>query len=217
VILIRIQHWPSRPQGLQRLLERVPSAEVISDDEPGQSNPWRGYRKCLANLPASGHVVVLQDDTVPCINFELGLERLVVARPSDVVSLFVGGLNSVTRRNCFEALRQGRHWALLHPRDIAHVVGLIWPVDQARDFLTWTETAKIPGHGLRMPRSDDAIVGSWARQTKTPIWIALPNLVQHPDDLVSTIGRRHYDGKEKGRVSVAFIADGDPLEIDWQT
>jgi hypothetical protein len=213
-IQVRIQHWPPRPQGLERLLARAPSATVVADDGEGRTNPWRGYKKCLSDLPASGHVAVLQDDTVPCVNFELALERVVAARPDSVISLFVGGLNNVTRKHYYESCRVGSHWSPIYFRDIHHVCALVWPVDLARDFMLWTETCKIPGHS-RIPRSDDAIVGSWAKQTKRTVWATVPSLVQHPDDMPSTIGRAHYNGKEKGRTAIQWIGDEDPLAIDW--
>jgi hypothetical protein len=213
-LAIRIQHWPKRPQGLQRLLDRTPSAEVIVDFPEGKPNPWRGYKKCLSNLPATGHVVVLQDDTVPCINFEPALERVIAARPNDLISLFVGGLVTPTRTNYYNALKWGLPWCQIYFRDIHHVCALVWPVEIANSFMVWTETAKIPGHD-RFPRSDDAIVGSWARQKKMTVWATVPSLVEHPDDVFSTIGRRNSNGKDKGRVAIQWIGDADPLDIDW--
>lgn len=214
LIQIRIQHWPGRPQGLERLLERAPSAEVIVDDAEGQPNPWRGYKKCLSNLPSSGHVAVLQDDTVPCVNFERALELVVSARPDSVISLFVAGLNNVTRRDYLRAMQREQRWTEIYFRDIHHVCALVWPVEKAREFLAWAETARIPGHS-RIPRSDDAIVGTWSRYTKNPIWATIPSLVQHPDDVPSTIGRKHYSGMERGRTALQFIGDADPLDLDW--
>lgn len=211
---IRVQHWPPRKQGLERLLARAPSAEVITDDEAGKPNPWRGYKKCLSNLPPTGHVAVLQDDTVPCINFELALERVVAARPDAVISLFVAGLNNVTRKDYWKAMKFQRHWVEINFRDIHHVCALVWPVDRARDFLAWAEVAKIPGHS-RIPRSDDAIVGAWAKQKRIGVIATVPSLVQHPDDVPSTIGRKHYNGMERGRTAIHWIGDGDPLGIDW--
>lgn len=213
--LIRIQHWPNRPQGLERLLERTPSAQVIVDDDPGQTSPWRGYQKCLADLPPTGHVAILQDDSLPCINFELALERVIAARPNDVISLFVGGLNNVTRKDYFTNSKRNLPWSPINFRDIHHVVALVWPVDAARRFLAWVETAKIPGHGHRMPRSDDAIIGCWARKETITVWATIPSLVEHPDDVPSTIGRRYSNGMERGRTAIQFIGDGDPLEINW--
>jgi hypothetical protein len=200
---------------LERLLERVPSAEVIVDDEPGEANPWRGYRKCLSNLPSTGHVVVLQDDSLPCINFEAALERVIAARPEAIISLFASGLNNVTRKDYYENSRRGSHWSPVNFRDIHHVIALVWPVGWARTFMEWTDNAKIPGHGNKMPRSDDAIVGCWARKQKIEVWTTIPSLVEHPDDVPSTIGRRHMHGKERGRTAIDWIGDNDPLAIDW--
>jgi hypothetical protein len=192
----------------------VPSAKVIVDDGPGKPDPWRGYQRCLEDLPAAGHLVVLQDDCLPCLNFEAALEHVIAARSDDVISLFVGGLGGVTRKQFFEASRRGSRWSAISFRDIHHVVALIWPIERVRQFFAWKETAKIPGH-RGFPRSDDAIVGTWARQNKVTVWATVPSLVEHPDDLASSIGRRASQGRDRGRVAIQYIGDDDPLELDW--
>ena len=82
------------------------------------------------------------------------------------------------------------------------VVGLLWPVEKAAEFLAWSEQAKLPGHPN--PRSDDAVVGRWAAVTKQTTRFLIPNLVDHPDMEPSTIGRLPHWGQDRGRTALMF-------------
>jgi hypothetical protein len=121
-----------------------------------------------------------------------------------VVSLFVGGLPGRTRTDFLGALATGDHWSPVYFRDIHHVVALVWPIQQLADFLAWYATAKIP---VPVPHSsDDAVIGYWARTQKRLFWATVPCLVEHPDDLPSTVHRDERRG-DKGRRAIAFIDD----------
>jgi hypothetical protein len=94
-------------------------------------------------------------------------------------------------------------------------VAVLWPAPLTRAFLDWSRTNKVPG--MPRPRSDDAVFGAWARMTRNSVLCTVPSLVQHPDDLQSTVGLRARNGNDKGRVAVSYIGDGDPLELDWSS
>lgn len=175
-------------------------------------SPWSGYRKCLRD-PWTPHLCVLQDDVRLCHNFMAACGKLVETRPDDVISLFVGGLPNKTRKDYLEALKAGRHFSPVYFRDIHHCVAVIWPQRKAEQFLEWTEKNKIPGP--QPPRSDDAVFGAWARRTRQTVWATVPSLVEHPDDVPSTVHLRARSGADKGRVAISFIGERDPLEIDW--
>lgn len=194
------------------------STEIITDGEAlTDPNPWRNYKRCLSNPPAGAtHLVVLQDDVVVCRNFAQAVERLVAARPADVLSLFVGGVARTTARGLREALGAKRRWAPVWFRDVHHVCALVWPVGFASEFLAWAEISSIPGY-RGMPRSDDAIVGQWCRMTRRTVWATAPCLVEHPDDVPTLIHQRERarGGHDQGRIAVAWIHEEDPLGIDW--
>jgi hypothetical protein len=74
---------------------------------------------------------------------------------------------------------------------------------------------KLPG--LREPyRSDDAVLGSWMRLSKQDVYVTLPSLVEHPDDVDPVKDGHHkaMHGRDKGRVAFSFC-NGDPLQIEW--
>lgn len=189
--------------------------EVIVDGPADEPNPWRGYQRCLRNLGSASHVLVVQDDTVACRNIERVCEQLAAARPDTVTSLFVGGLRGRTERNYWRAMQAKRHWAQVDTQRIVHVVALLWPASLASEILSWAETTVIPG--IRNPtRSDDEVVGAFVKLTKRPVWATVPCLVEHPDDVPSTVHKRQANGLDRGRVAMSWIgAEADPTAIDW--
>lgn len=208
-IAYRVQHAVGRDSALARLLEHLPPAvEVLADyDAIRLPNPWRGYSRCLRNPPAEAtHLCILQDDALPCKNFDALLREAISERPHDVVSLFVGGLPGRTRRDFYEAMKRGDRWSPIYFREIHHVVGLVWPVQQAAEFLKWVDTNKIPGPDP--PKSDDAVVGYWARKNRNTaqVWATVPCLVEHPDDFPSTVQGPNRFG-DRGRRAIAFRDD----------
>jgi len=205
-IAYRVQTVRGREAAVQRLLPLLPKgAEVITDEGGGIPNPCRGYLLCLSDPPDATHLCVVQDDALPCKGFAAELEQAIAGRPDDVISLFVGGLPGRTRKDFLEALANGERWSKVYFREIHHVVGVVWPIPALREFLEWYEaTPRIPGP--QPPRSDDAVVGFWARTTHRLFWATVPCLVEHPDDFPSTI-QGHSRFGDKGRRAIAFLDD----------
>lgn len=214
---IRIQHAAGRELPLARLLATLPpagdSVQVMRDEGPGPPNPWRGYQLCLSDLPDTSHVCVLQDDTIACPNLPEALELIAAANPENPVCLFLGGL---PRRTAIQALRLHgrRRYVDLVYGDFMPVVAVLWPTHVAAGFMDWVNE-----NPLRLPRpplrSDDAAAGRWFRYTRNRVRCTIPSLVEHPDDVPSTIGRKHRSGGDKGRVAANFIGDDNPLDLDW--
>lgn len=206
-IAYRVQHAAGRDDALQRVLARLPEAEVITDHEVADPNPLRCYLRCLAGAPQGvTHLCVMQDDALPCQAIALRLEEAVAERPEDVLSLFVGGLSGRTRKEFWAAQSRGDRWSPVYFREIHHVVALCWPVALAQEFLDWWESnPKMPG--ARIQRSDDAVVGYWARTTHRLFWATVPCLVEHPDDLPSVVQSASRSLGDKGRRAILFIDD----------
>lgn len=213
-LLYRVQHAAGRHAAIARLLPLLPPAiEVITDEEVYERpNPFRNYLRCLAGAPAGvTHLVVIQDDAVPCQRFEERLLEALAERPDDVVSLFVGGLSGRTRKDFWNAQINNERWSKIYFREIHHVVALVWPVGLAQAFLDWwASDPRIPGPPVQ--QSDDAIVGHWIkstyanRHTRREVWATVPCLVEHPDDLPSVVQGNRRLG-DKGRRAIAFIDD----------
>jgi hypothetical protein len=206
---IRVQHAVGRNGALARLLEHLPPAvEVITDHEAQtKPNPFRGFLACFQDLPEEAtHLVVLQDDCLPCRNFTELLEDAIAEKPDDVISLFVGGLPGNTRKLFLQALARGDRWSPVYFREIHHVVGLCWPIHHARHFVDFVANNKIPGPNP--PKSDDAVVGYWARKNRNTVqvWATVPCLVQHDDEFPSVVQAANRFS-DRGRTAIAFQDD----------
>lgn len=201
----RVQHVAGRDAPLARLLEKITPVvpEVITDYEVADPNPMRCFLRCLSDPPEDAtHICVLQDDALPCSGLDALLTEAVHDRSADVISLFVGGLPNRTRRDFLQAQLRGDKWSPVWLRDIHHVVGTVWPVGVARQFVDWFAVTKVPGR--QPPRSDDAVVGFWARTTHRTVWATVPCLVEHDDVFPTTIHRRDRPN-DRGRRAISFV------------
>jgi len=87
-------------------------------------------------------------------------------------------------------------------------VAVLWPVQKAREFLEWTNTAR------RMTRADDGNAGKWRNDTNQEIRVAVPCLVDHPDMEPSVKGgRKSSQGKDPLRRALHVSEDG--LKHNW--
>ena len=181
-LLHRVQTVKGREACLDRLLPLLTPALVeVVTDEGDEPNPWRGYQRCLRDIPEGvTHLVVIQDDALPCQNYAPACERIVRARPDNVVCLFLPGSARNKQRAFLDALGHHSPFCVLSPREFLPVVACIWPVEKASDLLEWAQTARLPGYP-RIPRSDDAIAGTWQRQRRETVLVTVPSIVQHPD------------------------------------
>lgn len=214
MIRVRIQHHPSRAEllpALRKALRPLP-VEVIehSSDPP---SPWAGYRLCLEHMPACSHLLIIQDDTVPAPNFAKALRGIAKANPDTPVCLFLSRLPRDASHEAEKAMKQNRRYIQLSWRSFLPIVAVLWPREKAIEFRDWTEAnGTLPG--IRgEPRSDDAVAGRWKMATRQTIRACVPSIVEHPDQVVSTIGRRAAWGVDKGRVA-ALLAD-DAAAYEW--
>lgn len=207
-ILVRVQHAEGRTDALNRLLPGLAplAVDVVTDRETHDPNPLRNYLRCLTDPGDATHLCVLQDDAVVCEDFSGQVAAAVDDRPDDMLSLFVGGLPGKTRVDFLRALQRQERWAPIYMNGITHVVAMVWPVAAAQAFVEWFPPSR-PIPGARPPyRSDDMVVGYWARITKRQIWAIVPCLVEHPDDVPSVAQTdRGGDGLDRGRRAIHFV------------
>lgn len=216
-VAARIQAHPSRSHlwpPLIKALEPLPvEVSVHSSDPP---SPWDGYRQALTDPPDCTHLLLLQEDVAVCRNFPLAVERIAEAKPDNPVCLFLSWLPNPIVRDARIAIKRNERYIVARAAKFCPVVAVLWPAAAIERFLSWAETAKLPGHPGNV-RSDDAVLGEWIRRARETVWICLPSLVQHPDMVPSVKGRQNASwGKDRGRTALQWIGpDRDPLEFDW--
>ncbi len=191
----------------------MPVDIVETDFEP--PNPWLGYLECLRDPPdGATHMLVVQDDTVTCRNVTPALHLIAGKHPNTPICVFLGKLPMRTRKAALEAGKAGEHYVTIHHGDFLPVVAVLWPVDKAVEFYDWGLNNGSTRHKNGRPlleRSDDAMGGRWMRQKHVPILATIPSLIEHPDDVASTIAR-----KPAGRTALFWHGqDWDALEVDW--
>ncbi len=209
MIAARIQGHPSRNglhERLVRSLQPLTCELLIHESDP--PDPWANYRRCLADIPDGvGHLVVIQDDGLPCLGFAESVEQIAERHPNDPVCLFMGAFPSSTATRVRRSKPDVRY-VPLGPTSFMPLVCVLWPVAAARSFLAWSTTAP------RMTRADDGNAARWVRATKQQVWVATPSLVQHDDGQPSVKGGRdHVPWAEAWRQAL-FLAD-DATSYDW--
>jgi hypothetical protein len=117
-----------------------------------------------------------------------------------------------TRKAALEAGARGERYCDIHHGDFLPVVAVLWPVAKALSFYEWGMQGVSHRSGRPfVERSDDAQGGRWMRQTKQRIVCTIPSLIEHPDDVASTISK-----KPANRTALFWHGtDWDALSVAW--
>lgn len=213
MIAARIQAHPTRALLVRRLLPRLnplPTEAVFHESYP--PSPWDGYKLCLRHPPDCSHLLIIQDDAVPCRDFVPAVEQVAASNLDTPVCLFLSSIMGGTASYARRAMQRNQRYVSVYPSNIVLVVAILWPRHKAIEFLAWAESGvRLPGHPR--PRADDGIVARWMKQTKQPFRVTVPSLVEHPDMEPSLIGRRRSFGKDRGRVALHMASSG--LDYEW--
>lgn len=210
-----VQHHPARAHLLPALLERLAGLEplVVTDPEPdGQlRSAWRTYRACLQAMPAgASHLLIVQDDAVPCLDFAAGVRAAVAARPAAPVVFWVGGAPRATALAVQRAADRCEAWAPVALRDWLPLVATCWPGPLAGRFVAWAAGEKVrPRH-----RTDDDLAGRFMRAEGFEAWATVPSLVEHGDEQPSLIGRPGGRASPARRAS-CWIGDWSATLVDF--
>lgn len=158
-------------------------------------------------------MLIVQDDTVPVSGFAKAVRQIAKAQPDTPVCLFLGRLPRDASMNARRALTDDRRYIPLAWRSFLPVVAVLWPRHKAEEFFRWTQdNIVIPGVRGDV-RSDDAVGGRWKMMTRQTVYACVPSIIEHPDEVDSTIGKRSRHSKAAARTA-AFIAE-DAGAYDW--
>lgn len=207
-LLARVQHHPSRAQLLDRLVPGLAPLPVqIIDHESVPPSPWLGYQHCLLDIPAEyDHLLVVQDDAVPCANLAATVTQIAERWPDNPVCLYIGMVPALSRRAVGHAIAAGARYTEIHHRDFVPCVAVLWPRAEAQSVLDWYQAA--PPRRRGPDRADDGVIGRWHRSQRKTVIVTVPSLFEHPDDVPSTIKLRNHH-----RNALAWATDG--ADYDW--
>lgn len=183
--------------GVQRAL---PHAVVVRDTK---RNLWDTTRRAWLAATAdeyATHSLVMQDDMLPCRNFEALLVEALETRPEAVVCYFS------MRQALLKARSMKMSW--LVSSDATWGGTTVLPRPLALDFLRWERANIDPAF-----KSADRRVVLYLVTHKIPVYVTAPSLVQHEGWDESLIGHPGRIGKLVRRSP--WVADGEP--IDWDT
>jgi hypothetical protein len=162
---------------------------------------WLTARETWIAGAATGadHVLVIQDDAIPCADFVRTLGEVLSARPSDPVSCFTPW--PVMRR----ARALDRRWIEL--RHFAFTQALAMPRWMVLDAIAWIDANTDPRVcGVY----DDTRLGLYFLAHERSVFATAPSLVQHDDRIQSLIGN------PGGRVSEWAVGERDlGMRFDW--
>lgn len=211
---IIVQHHPSREALLQRVTEHLGDHLVVTD--PGGEegwNAWRSYRLCLRVETEASHILIVQDDAVPCEHFAEAAEAAIATKPDAAIAFYLGGQPVLTATAALRASIKHERWVRINPRDWVPTVATAYPLELARELADFGDARRVNG---RPSRGDDSVAGDFFRINKHRIeaWATVPSLVEHPDDTLSLIGRRNMNGLNRGRVAKIMV-QGDARAIRW--
>lgn len=173
-------------------------------------DPWAGYRRCLEDLPEGfSHVLIIQDDAIPALNFVPALERVAAKHPDTPVCLWMSGIPSGTAVKARRMMQRAPHlrYLPLGPSPFVPAVAILWPTAKARDLHEWA--ADWP----RLSRADDGNISKWVQKTKQNIIVTVPSMVEHDEHEPSVKGGRQYALGDSQRTALFTCLDAATL--DW--
>jgi hypothetical protein len=169
---------------------------------------WRAARHAMLHInQISSHILILENDVIPCQNVMPAVAKIASLLPDDVISLFAGA--PVTRK----AYTEGRH--LFRQDGSTSGQALLIPRSLIGGIIEWgaKNDSKIsrPSHaGL-----DLRVIGYLMESGKTPIHTA-PCLVEYVG-VKSTMGNR-FTGNRWSKTAAVFLGvDFDAMTIDWES
>lgn len=169
----------------------------MADPDPtGPAWAWRTYREALLRTPEDcTHRVVIQDDALPVVNLEAAVAAQVADCPCRVLVLFVSGQARHTVNDMYTADREGESFCRLNLRDhFIPAVAVVWPREFCLPVVEWADKRKWNANALR---SDDAILREAAHSLGLEVWVTVPSLVDHVDDVPSVMVGGVRGGKSR--------------------
>jgi hypothetical protein len=198
-----IINHPARQREAQTLFLR------LNEESPGHvyccppelPSVWAAAKWCWKSIPAEAtHLLVLQEDILPCRDFIAGMKAAVAIKPDSIISPYC----SHNEARIARVGQAGGSWLPLTGSTWGQ--GILMPRALIRQFLEF-EYAVFDDS---FPH-DDTRVSIFSAVTGNPNWVIIPNLIQHTHPKASIL---KYNNA--GKVSSTFIgAEESALQVDF--
>jgi GR25 family glycosyltransferase involved in LPS biosynthesis len=210
-LAIRIQHHPKRFLTVEALKSALTTTKEYVDFKviDNEKNCWSGCRAALESFKSGEdtHVLILQDDILPCTNFIPAVKKIIKLLPDQPITFFSNS------DSILEAKNRGVHWAKLKVWFMAQAYVL--PVQTVREFLYFSDT-----HVKSDLQIDDERLAMFFFHKKQYVWATSPSLVDHIGWNNTTVRRENVSPKFydiKKRVASYFAGyETDASLIDWR-
>jgi hypothetical protein len=179
------------------------SVKIIVDTE---HNLWNCAKRTLSSHEKGDtHLLILQDDVLPCRDFIATAAKLITARPKDPITLFSN------KETIMESKRLGFHW--LSVRKFLMAQCYILPVPVIKDFLAWEKK-----HVKQDIYFDDNRMAMYFFYQNRPVFATAPSLVEHLGWNQSTLTGYNPGHNFEPRLRMAkwFVGfENSGLDFDW--
>ncbi len=208
-LAIRIQHKAGhREWYTDKLIEMLDNDKRIEVFTDKNNDLWGNCRKMLTSYKNSDtHMLVLQDDIVPCFNFLKTAEHLATVLPDEIIALF----SNSEKIPC--ACKENKTWVRLTTWFMAQAY--VMPVKLIEPMLTWLDEYVKPSVA-----PDDLRFAIYCFYNKRKVWATAPCLVEHIGYNATTIRDVpfNYLDNRNIRMAGAFVGiDIDPLDrFNWK-
>jgi hypothetical protein len=219
---------PERKGHVERLITALGRDVPVFFDDDHVGTIYGGICATMRALEAREltHVLIMEDDCIPCKDFLAGAAKALSYWPKDPVSFWSAKNGPVEQR----AVKKGLRW-ITWPSWYC-TVAFALPVNLACDFMEWATApwrhdyvigkAEAKGHTPdtfeRTARAWDVYLAYFLEDRGLTMWHTMPNLVQHGEPKTTTAGSSLDDWIIKWRTSPHFIGEAvSPLSLrGWQ-
>lgn len=206
-LAIHIQHTAERKHWTKILLKILnnDATEVYVGEK---KSLWEDAKKVLSHRPSHTHVLVMQDDILPCQDFIPTVEQIINLLPNQPITFFTNNPAADV------AVMQDKRWVTLSVWLMAQAYVL--PVEIIDDMVAW-----IDEYVKEDVRFDDERMAMYFYYHKIPVYATVPSLVEHLGWNSTTLSTytdkaRKNIFKPENRMARQYIGfENSGLDIDW--
>jgi len=201
-VIVAIQHVPTVERSesvadLRRQLEGwAREIHVIRDAE--RRGPQWSWREALRTAAPDEHLLVLQDDVRISAPVE-AIDEAISVRPRSILCLWF------PRKSGADALARGYSWMRLQG---LWCCGVVYPPGMPAQIVAWADANVPEGY-----RHDDVAVSVFMKEHGLTAFAPLPGLVEHRDEIRSTLGHGQLPAGRRAQTS--WVQGAEYANRDW--